>query len=76
MVGKANELAYNAARTLAEGGRVAFNPLFLHGGVGLGKTHLMHAIGHEFRARTPSARVVYLSAEKFMFEFEIGRAHV
>ncbi|UAK22821.1 chromosomal replication initiator protein DnaA [Sphingomonas nostoxanthinifaciens] len=69
VVGKANELAYNAARTLAEGGKLAFNPLFLHGGVGLGKTHLMHAIGHEYRARHPEARILYMSAEKFMFEF-------
>jgi chromosomal replication initiator protein len=69
VVGKANEVAYNAARTLAEGGPVAFNPLFLHGGTGLGKTHLMHAIGHEYLARHPGARVVYMSAEKFMFEF-------
>ncbi|WP_165799491.1 chromosomal replication initiator protein DnaA [Sphingomonas oleivorans] len=69
VVGKANEVAYNAARTLAEGGPLAFNPLFLHGGTGLGKTHLMHAIGHEYVARHPGARVVYMSAEKFMFEF-------
>ena len=69
VVGKANELAYSAARTLAEGGRLGFNPLFLHGGVGLGKTHLMHAIGHDYRARHPQARVIYMSAEKFMYEF-------
>ena len=69
VVGKANEVAYNAARTLAEGGKLVFNPLFLHGGTGLGKTHLMHAIGHEYLARHPGARVVYMSAEKFMFEF-------
>jgi chromosomal replication initiator protein len=69
VVGKANEVAYNAARTLAEGGALAFNPLFLHGGTGLGKTHLMHAIGQEFLARNPGARVVYMSAEKFMYEF-------
>ncbi len=69
VVGKANELAYNAARTLAEGGRLAFNPLFLHGGTGLGKTHLMHAIGQEYRARQPDAQILYMSAEKFMFEF-------
>jgi chromosomal replication initiator protein len=69
VVGKANELAYNAARTLAEGGKLAFNPLFLHGGVGLGKTHLMHAIGKEYRTRHGDAKVVYMSAEKFMFEF-------
>ncbi len=69
VVGKANELAYNAARTLAEGGKLAFNPLFLHGGTGLGKTHLMHAIGHEYRLRHPAAQILYMSAEKFMFEF-------
>lgn len=69
VVGKANEVAYNAARTLAEGGKLAFNPLFLHGGTGLGKTHLMHAIGHEYLAHHPGAKVVYMSAEKFMFEF-------
>ena len=69
VVGKSNEVAYNAARTLSEGGPVAFNPLFLHGGTGLGKTHLMHAIGQEYLARHPGSRVVYMSAEKFMFEF-------
>jgi len=69
VVGKANEVAYNAARTLAEGGALGFNPLFLHGGTGLGKTHLMHAIGQEYLARHPGSRVVYMSAEKFMFEF-------
>lgn len=69
VVGKANEVAYNAARTMAEGGPLGFNPLFLHGGTGLGKTHLMHAIGQDFLARHPGTRVVYMSAEKFMFEF-------
>jgi chromosomal replication initiator protein len=69
VVGKANEVAYNAARTMAEGGRLGFNPLFLHGGTGLGKTHLMHAIGQDYLARHPGTRVVYMSAEKFMFEF-------
>ncbi len=69
VVGKANEVAYNAARTIAEGGPLGFNPLFLHGGTGLGKTHLMHAIGQDYLARHPGTRVVYMSAEKFMFEF-------
>ena len=69
VVGKANELAYNAARTIAEGGRLGFNPLFLHGGVGLGKTHLMHAIGQEYRAANPTARILYMTSEKFMYEF-------
>ncbi len=69
VVGKSNELAYNAAKTLADGGPISFNPLFLHGTTGLGKTHLMHAIGGELRARDPNAKVAYLSAEKFMVEF-------
>ncbi|WP_197277309.1 chromosomal replication initiator protein DnaA [Sphingomonas profundi] len=69
VVGKANEVAYNAARTMAEGGTLGFNPLFLHGGTGLGKTHLMHAMGQEFLARQPGACVIYMSAEKFMYEF-------
>ncbi|HEY0627665.1 MAG TPA: chromosomal replication initiator protein DnaA [Allosphingosinicella sp.] len=69
VVGKANEVAFNAARTLATADNVAFNPLFLHGGTGRGKTHLLHAIGHEFRARRPGAKIIYMSAEKFMVEF-------
>ncbi|TNC51680.1 chromosomal replication initiator protein DnaA [Rubellimicrobium rubrum] len=69
VVGKSNELAYAAARRIAEGNAVGFNPLFLHGGVGLGKTHLMQAIAHEMRARNPQARVLYLSAEQFMIRF-------
>lgn len=69
IVGKSNELAYNAARSLADDGPIGFNPLFLHGTTGLGKTHLMHAIGGELRARQPGAKVAYLSAEKFMVDF-------
>ncbi|MDP8913596.1 MAG: chromosomal replication initiator protein DnaA [Pseudomonadota bacterium] len=69
VVGKANEVAFNAARTLAGAEQVAFNPLFIHGGTGRGKTHLLHAIGHEFRARRPGAKIIYMSAEKFMVEF-------
>jgi len=69
VVGKPNELAHAAARRVADGGPVTFNPLFLYGGVGLGKTHLMHAIAWEIQARDPSARVLYLSAETFMYRF-------
>jgi chromosomal replication initiator protein len=69
IVGKSNELAYNAAQAVAEPGPVGFNPLFLHGTTGLGKTHLMHAIGNAFLARQPDAKVAYMSAEKFMVEF-------
>ncbi|WP_241963388.1 chromosomal replication initiator protein DnaA [Paracoccus suum] len=69
IVGKPNELAHAAARRVAEGGPVTFNPLFLYGGVGLGKTHLMHAIAREYQASHPEARVLYLSAEQFMYRF-------
>lgn len=69
VVGKPNELAHAAARRVAEGGPVTFNPLFLYGGVGLGKTHLMHAIAHEIQVRDPKTRVLYLSAEQFMYRF-------
>ena len=69
VVGKPNEFAYAAARRVADAGKVSFNPLFLYGGVGLGKTHLMHAIAWHIRARQPSRSVVYLSAEKFLYRF-------
>ena len=69
IVGKPNELAYAAAMRAAESDAPSFNPLFLHGGVGLGKTHLMHAIAWQIRRRDPSRKVVYLSAEKFMYRF-------
>ena len=69
VVGKPNELAHAAARRVADGGDVAFNPLFLYGGVGLGKTHLMHAIAWEVRHSNPEAKVLYLSAEQFMYRF-------
>ncbi len=69
VVGKPNELAHAAARRVAEGGEVAFNPLFLYGGVGLGKTHLMHAIANQLRTQRPDLNVVYLSAEQFMYKF-------
>lgn len=69
VVGKPNELANAAARRVAEGGPVTFNPLFLYGGVGLGKTHLMHAIAHELQRRSPELNVLYLSAEQFMYRF-------
>ncbi|MGO8915435.1 MAG: chromosomal replication initiator protein DnaA [Stellaceae bacterium] len=74
VVGKPNELAHAAARRVAESSvgpsrSVPFNPLFLYGGVGLGKTHLMHAIAWHIRTHDPSRKLIYLSAEKFMYQF-------
>ncbi len=69
IVGKSNEFAYAAAKRVAESDKVFFNPLFLFGGVGLGKTHLMHAVAWDIQERHPKRKVVYLSAEKFMYEF-------
>ncbi|WP_417430527.1 chromosomal replication initiator protein DnaA [Kiloniella sp.] len=69
VVGKPNELAYAAAQRVADAEAVPFNPLFLYGGVGLGKTHLMHAIAHQIRKAHPEKKVIYLSAEKFMYQF-------
>lgn len=69
VVGKPNEFAYAAARRVGEATAVPFNPLFLYGGVGLGKTHLMHAMAWEILERSPNRTVVYLSAEKFMYQF-------
>lgn len=69
VVGKPNELAHAAARRVAESIEVPFNPLFLYGGVGLGKTHLMHAIAHHIQKTQRNRKVMYLSAEKFMYQF-------
>jgi chromosomal replication initiator protein len=69
VVGKPNELAYAAARRVADAPTPPFNPLFLYGGVGLGKTHLMHAIGLHIKRQTPERSIIYLSAEKFMYQF-------
>lgn len=69
VVGKPNELAHAAARKVAESDSVTFNPLFLYGGVGLGKTHLMHAIAWHIKKCHPKRKVIYMSAEKFMYQF-------
>lgn len=69
VVGKPNEFAYAAARRVAESKDVSFNPLYLYSSVGLGKTHLMHAIAWHIRQQDPSRTVLYLSAEKFMYKF-------
>ena len=69
IVGSANRLAHAASLSVAERPGHAYNPLFLYGGVGLGKTHLMHAIGNAVIARFPRKRVVYATSEKFTNEF-------
>ena len=69
VVGPSNELAYAAALASAAGGRPRYNPLFIAGNTGLGKTHLMHAIAHQVLAERPDTRVVYVSAEHFTNAF-------
>jgi chromosomal replication initiator protein len=69
IVGSANRLAHAASLSVAERPGHAYNPLFLYGGVGLGKTHLMHAIGNQVITRFPRKRVVYATSEKFTNEF-------
>ena len=68
VVGASNQFAHAAAWAVAEGPSRSYNPLFVYGGVGLGKTHLMLAIGHHIRKRWPALRIVYLSSERFMNE--------
>src|SRR5437762_1944308 len=74
IVGKPNEFGHAAARRVAEccvseAQSAPFNPLYLYGGVGLGKTHLMHAIAWHIRTQNPRRKVIYMSAEKFMYQF-------
>jgi len=69
IVGENNKLAYDAACRIARQGEVGFNPLYIYGPVGLGKTHLLHAIAWQIRRADPSQNVLYLSAERFMYHF-------
>lgn len=68
VVGSSNQFAHAAARAIAENPARSYNPLFLYGGVGLGKTHLLHAIGHTIQRKHPQLRVMYLPAEQFVNE--------
>lgn len=69
IVGSGNDLAYAACQAIAANPGKKYNPLFVYGGVGIGKTHLMQAVGNEISSRNPSARVVYISTEQFVQEF-------
>ncbi len=68
VVGSCNQFAHAAAKATAEAPGTTYNPLFIYGGVGLGKTHLMHAIGHTIKARSPHMRIAYITSERFMNE--------
>ena len=69
IVGSSNDLAYTASQAVAENPGIKYNPLYLYGGVGLGKTHLMQAIGNQIIKKDPNARVLYISSETFVNEF-------
>lgn len=69
IVGKPNAFAYAAMRRVIDSAAMPFNPLYVYGGVGLGKTHLMHAAAWALKNKTPTAKIMYLSAEKFMYQF-------
>ncbi|MBK5260001.1 MAG: chromosomal replication initiator protein DnaA [Thermoanaerobaculia bacterium] len=68
VVGSSNQLAYAASLSIAENPSGSFNPLFIYGGAGLGKTHLIQAIGQQIRQKTPGLKVVYMSADSFVTE--------
>lgn len=68
VVGSCNQFGHAAAKATAESPGTTYNPLFIYGGVGLGKTHLMHAIGHSIKQRSPHMRVSYITSERFMNE--------
>jgi chromosomal replication initiator protein len=75
VVGKSNQLAKAAAQQVAENPGRAYNPLFIYGGVGLGKTHLMHAVGHAIIAKNPQARVAYVHSERFVSDMVKALQH-
>ena len=77
IVGSSNDLAYTASRAVASNPGVKYNPIYLYGGVGLGKTHLMQAIGNEILKNDPSKKVQYISSETFVNEFlDLSLIHI
>jgi chromosomal replication initiator protein len=75
VVGKSNQLAKAAAQQTGENPGGAYNPLFIYGGVGLGKTHLMQAVGHAIQARNPDARIAYIYSERFVSDMVTALKH-
>ena len=73
--GKSNQLARAAANQVGENPGCAYNPLYIYGGVGLGKTHLMHAVGNQIRERNPAARIAYVHSERFVSEMVRALQH-
>lgn len=69
VVGESNKLAHAAARAVADGASAHYNPLFIYGDSGLGKTHLIYAISHQFRRRLPDAKIIYIKGDDFLNEF-------
>jgi chromosomal replication initiator protein len=69
VVGESNKLAHAAARAVADGASAHYNPLFIYGDSGLGKTHLIYAISHQFRKRLPDAKIIYIKGDDFLNEF-------
>ena len=69
VVGNSNSFAYNASKNVAQNPGSAFNPLFIYGGVGLGKTHLLHAVGNEILSKNPNTNIIYITTEQFTNDF-------
>lgn len=69
VVGNSNSFAYNASKNVAQNPGIAFNPLFIYGGVGLGKTHLLHAVGNDILSKNPNTNIIYITTEQFTNDF-------